>query len=280
MSPMNPRLLRPIASRAGFLDQFGNAAAAFGLRSLRSAYSGPVIAVRRTSDNAEADFTAREVAGGQMLAWVGASDGRVRAWYDQTGNGRHFEQTTSTDQPTVVSSGVQVTISGRPAMSSNGSSHFLRNATWVRAGSETILAATQATALGNFRSLFTGNTNFVSTAQNEFRSDTSSTLLFSTGGNSISITLTTGAPYLLFAANGPSGAAAFGENNSAIVTGTVGAINVNVESRIFMSAVGATPGQLGRYWNGRLAELIVFGESRASERASMISVMNSYYGVF
>ena len=48
------------------------AAAAYSLRNLKTSYTGSVIRVRRSSDNAEADFTANEVADGTMLNWVNA----------------------------------------------------------------------------------------------------------------------------------------------------------------------------------------------------------------
>jgi len=41
---------------SGLLDQFGGAAAAYSLRNLSSSYRGPLIRVRRSSDNAETDI--------------------------------------------------------------------------------------------------------------------------------------------------------------------------------------------------------------------------------
>ncbi len=41
----------------GLLDEYGGAAAAYSLRRLGSAYSGPLVRVRRDSDDAELDFT-------------------------------------------------------------------------------------------------------------------------------------------------------------------------------------------------------------------------------
>ena len=62
-----------------------DAAAAYSLRNLKTSYTGSVIRVRRSVDNAEADFTADEITDGTLLAWVGntASDnGFVTTWYD------------------------------------------------------------------------------------------------------------------------------------------------------------------------------------------------------
>jgi hypothetical protein len=55
--PMNNRILRPLA-RPLLLDAVPGAAAAYSLRQLSNAYTGPVVTVRRSSDNAEEDFKA------------------------------------------------------------------------------------------------------------------------------------------------------------------------------------------------------------------------------
>ena len=108
---MNPRLLRPSDSTPYPLDTFGNAAAAYSLRRLSSNYNGPVVQVRRSSDNAEVAFNAEELSDGTFEEWRGGAPyALVRTLFDQSGNGRHFEQATATKQPTLsrvaTSSGV------------------------------------------------------------------------------------------------------------------------------------------------------------------------------
>jgi hypothetical protein len=91
------------------LDQFSGAAAAYSLRRLRNAYTGNCIRVRRSSDNAELDigFTPTGVLDTvALLAHVGAGDGFVTTWYDQSGSSRNATQATLTAQPQIVSSGV------------------------------------------------------------------------------------------------------------------------------------------------------------------------------
>ena len=95
------------------LDYHPGAAAAYSLRSLSSSYTGPVVTVRRSSDDAEADFTASEVAGGALATWVGAgNDGFVTTWYDQSGNGYNLTQATAASQPTFSAGAVN----GLPAI--------------------------------------------------------------------------------------------------------------------------------------------------------------------
>jgi len=115
----SPKFAAPV------LDHVPGAAAAYSLRRLSNAYTGPVVKVRRSSDSTTADFTAAEVVDGTLTAWVGAGDGFVRTWYDQSGNARNATQATAGYQPKVVSSGVLVTEGGKAAMRFDGTGDFL-----------------------------------------------------------------------------------------------------------------------------------------------------------
>lgn len=115
----------PFDLRPPVISVFAGAAAAYSMRiPAGSAYNGPLIRVRRSTDNAEQNFGAAAVdANGNrrldttaLLAFVGAGSGFVTTWYDQSGNGFHATQTTGANQPTIVSSGTVVTLSGRPSI--------------------------------------------------------------------------------------------------------------------------------------------------------------------
>jgi hypothetical protein len=122
--PMNPRLLRPLATGRLLLDFAKGADAAYSLRRISSSYSGPVVRVRRSSDSEEADFTADEVAG-SLATWVGAgNDGLVRTWYDQSGNGNDAGQSVAASQPKIVISGALATQGGKPVVNFSASNDF------------------------------------------------------------------------------------------------------------------------------------------------------------
>jgi hypothetical protein len=114
------------AGSLGLLDQYAGAAAAYSLRSLTLYYTGPVVRVRRSSDNTEQDFTAAQVTDGTLTTFCGAGDGFVRTWYDQSGNGGHLNQVTTANQPTIVSSGSIITVNTKPGIQTDGSNDFLR----------------------------------------------------------------------------------------------------------------------------------------------------------
>ena len=109
------------------LDVYGGAAAAYSLRSL-SKDTTDVVRVRRSSDNAEDDFTADEITDGTLLAWVGntASDnGFVTTWYDQSGNGNNATQATASQQPQIVSAGSLIFSNGYTVIQYDGTNDNL-----------------------------------------------------------------------------------------------------------------------------------------------------------
>ncbi len=81
---------------------------AYGLKQLLTAYSGNLLKIRRSSDNAELDIG--QVLGvldwASLLAFVGAGSGYVTTWYDQSGSGRNLTQATASLQPMLVDTGV------------------------------------------------------------------------------------------------------------------------------------------------------------------------------
>jgi hypothetical protein len=116
------------------LDTYTGAAAAYSLRRLNSAYTGPVVQVRRSGDSAEDTFSATEVGDGTLAAWVtaggGTEDGFVKTWYDQSGNGNDASQATAGNQPQIVASGAVVLENGKAVVSCNGTSQFFTRSTF------------------------------------------------------------------------------------------------------------------------------------------------------
>jgi hypothetical protein len=86
----------------------GKSAGAYGTRVLYSGYTGPVMNIRNGTSNATQDFYSDAVGnlgtaflgkGTSLATWIGTDNAYVTTWYDQTGNGNHGTQTTTTLQP-------------------------------------------------------------------------------------------------------------------------------------------------------------------------------------
>jgi hypothetical protein len=105
------------------LDLYTGASAAYSLRKLRTAYTGYAIRVRRSSDNQSQDvgfYTNGNLDIASLLSFVGANDGFISIWYDQTTSVNDFIEPTVGIQPQIVSSGNVITQNSKPAIYFNG----------------------------------------------------------------------------------------------------------------------------------------------------------------
>lgn len=100
------------------LDTYPNAAGAYSIRKLRTAYLGNCLRVRRSSDNAESDigFVGSNIDTASLLSFVGANNGFVTKFYDQSGNGNDLTQATAARQPQIVSAGTILTLNGKTSL--------------------------------------------------------------------------------------------------------------------------------------------------------------------
>ncbi|MDC1162349.1 arabinofuranosidase catalytic domain-containing protein [Tenacibaculum sp.] len=83
-------------------DKLENISFALSMRVLESDYNGPLIRLRRASDNAEQDFSWSDNDIVDITAinnWRGTSNVFIHTWYDQSGLGRDAIQTINNQQP-------------------------------------------------------------------------------------------------------------------------------------------------------------------------------------
>jgi hypothetical protein len=109
-------------SYKGLLDGLGTwPFVAYSLRRLTGSYWGAAIQVVRSSDGAAKDipFTpGGDPDTASLLDFVGAGDGAVSIWYDQSGNGHHASAPAGA-RPYIVQGGVLVTVNAQPAVIAN-----------------------------------------------------------------------------------------------------------------------------------------------------------------
>jgi hypothetical protein len=111
-------------TQTGLLDTYPGAAAGYSLRALNSAYTSPLVRVRRASDNAEQDIYAKyngELDIVALATFCAGTDGFVKTWYDQSGNAYDATQATSNLQDKIydASTGVLLT-NAKPSTTPQG----------------------------------------------------------------------------------------------------------------------------------------------------------------
>jgi hypothetical protein len=107
---------------SGLLDSYHGATAAYSLRRLSSAYTGDAIEVTSNGSTQDIGFDIEGNLDTSALAtFCSGTDGFVKTWYDQSGNGNDAVQATAANQPKIYdgSTGV-VKENGKPAVEFDG----------------------------------------------------------------------------------------------------------------------------------------------------------------
>lgn len=101
-----------VAAFTGALDSYtSNLWAARWTKRLLTSYTGSLIRIRRSSDNAELDIgyeSDGSLDDAAVLAHCGTDTGYVITMYDQSGNSRNLTQSTAASQPRICASGVML----------------------------------------------------------------------------------------------------------------------------------------------------------------------------
>jgi len=110
------RILGGVASYDYLLSGNGDAAVAYSLRAVNPDYSGALVLIRRSSDNAEKAFlkdannifslSSEDGSGTSLATWIGSDNGFLKTIYDQSGNGNNATQTNASLQNRIISAGV------------------------------------------------------------------------------------------------------------------------------------------------------------------------------
>lgn len=122
---------------SGVLDGINAGAATFSTLRMSSAQTGPLLRVRRATDNSERDIGS--TVGGRLdtaalTAFCGSASCFVSRWYDQSGSGRDASQADPALQPRLVNAGTIDTVNGLPAPYFNGVDSILTAAIPIPAG--------------------------------------------------------------------------------------------------------------------------------------------------
>lgn len=252
------------------LDDFPGAIAAYSIRRLSSLYTGPLFRVRRSSDNLEQDIPFDgngDLDTANLLTFVGANDGFVSAWYDQSGLSRNTFQPSQTSQPQIVTLGV-IEVSGtRPGLRWSGFGNSLDSASFSFIQPFTYFGAYE---------VFTGSAGHI-------WSDIDNSTRIQLPANSTGRRPRSNAQLTLggVGAARELGTYAFDGTNSEIfldgisrLIGNAGTLGVDSGLRIGQNS------SAGAALNGFQQELIFYESDQRTNRVGIETNINTYYGIF
>lgn len=246
------------------LDTYPNAAVAYSLRKLRTAYTGSAIRVRRSSDNAEQDinFVNGDLDTASLLTFCGAGNGFITTWYDQSGNGFNVTNFTAAQQPSIVTSGVIVTMNGKPAINDYATN--------------TINKSLQNTT-------FNGSSNHYSF--NVLKHNATNQLLFNNNAGGYILASQTGTNVNI---NSGVGTVTYRKNGVNVNYSTRGVVYTALTNQSLMRLTADTSlwtqFRIGYYTGGfntyRLQEIIIYHSDQSTNEVGIETNINDYYSIY
>jgi len=259
------------------LDVYPTASAAYSLRLLRGAfYTSNAIRVRRSSDNTEQDIgftTTGNLNTTALTSFVGAGNGFIVTWYDQSGNAANATQATQANQPQIVSSGSVLLQGTNPTILFNGTSNFMDAAGVTTGNPKSIFVSTKSNYIGTLdKALFDSITT------------TNQTILYKDPTNSIGIgfgtfintTYIATTNFILYSVlHNSTTSNAYINSANQIIT------NQNLGTNAFAGLrIGAGRGTAALHYSGNISEFIVYGSNQAANRIAIETNINNYYSVY
>ena len=274
----------PAPSFTGLLDTYSGAAVAYSAaRRLSSTYTGALIRVRRSSDNTEQDigYDSNNVLDESALTtFVGANNGFVTKWYDQSGNAKNLENSTALNQPKIVNSGTVLKDNSKPALSFNGTSQYLA------VTDNTILHASSLTSCFYTAQILSGNTNPPLASKSysadggyffgQLGADDKLQLYIDQGTNIVGTAAILNSQKLFtnFNQTGTNNIKYY-INGSLDATSTKSSLS-GTNTTYF--ALGFDP--LGVYLKGNFQEAIIYSTDKTSNQSGIESNINTFYSIY
>ena len=251
------------------LDTYTGASKAYSLRKLKTGVTN-VVRVRRSSDNTEQNFTPTEITDGTLTTFTGVNDGFVATWYDQSGNSNDATQSSASEQPQLVSSGVVNTDNGKPYILNQKTTLGLKytGTTGLNGSNGTMFATYNSNNTGAHILLTQGSSVYLGTFQpsNTSRPDADSgTPTYYSNGVLITPT-TRGALYSEYVVNQDVLSTTL--NIDFGITGAWGnrIILYNYISKVMESSKGK--------------EIIIYNTDQTTNQAGIESNINTYYSIY
>lgn len=229
-------------------------------------FSGPVIRVRESGGDTEMDIglSGDGLDEDALLSFVGANNGYIVTWYDQSGNGRDATQATEANQPLIVESGTITTQNGLPSIKLTGGNQELIGPSFTLAQPATyfIVGKNDGTNNVHFIDGVVGR-HLIGTASGNFVSYAGSILTFAANSTAFSLY------YALF--NGSS--SALDRNASGVVTGDAG--SQNMSDGFYIGA-----GSGGDAIVGFISAIYIYASDKSADKTAIEANINSRYSIY
>ena len=260
------------------LDTYSGASAAYSLRKLRTAYTGYAIRVRRSSDNTSQDigFDANGTLDTTtLLSFVGAGNGFVSIWYDQSGN-YNLSQNTSSNQPSIVLSGVLNSQNGKPVLITDYYSYMINGSLPINGTTNSIFATIK---LNSPRGGYTAMMSSATDDNQHFPSWNSNgtNRYYDSNGQVITAPSLPDGLNLINLHENSSGITVY-ENGNNLVTNFTHTTGNTTGLTIFRRA--SSDGNYMRNGQG-YSELVIYGSSsKLSDNTGISANINTYYSIY
>jgi hypothetical protein len=259
---------------AFLLDDYPNAAAAYSLRKLRSAYTGNCIEVRRSSDNTTQNigFVNNVLDTASLLSFVGAGNGFVRTWYDQSGSNRNTNQTTNSLQPKIITNGSLSIINSKPSIlfDDNYRINFSNSISTTNSTYTAILIANAVSSPTSSKVIIGSNFGGLQIGY--------SNLNLSILKSNVAVLLNTAIPsfsqYLSFVKTNTSGV--FVNINSTISNQSL--TNPSLTGSI--NSIGINPANNAEFYRGNIQEIIIYTTDQSTNRNAIETNINTHYNIY
>lgn len=262
-------------SFTGLLDTYSGAAVAYSAaRRLSSTYTGSLIRVRRSSDNTEQDigYDSNNVLDESALTtFVGANDGFVTTWYDQSGNATNATQTTAANQPKIVASGTVEKINSKPALNFDGTNDSFAITQFTVGTNHASYLVGKRTA--SSKGLFSfANTSAGFEYLNALFTDNKYYFFYSTSNFLTSTTTYTTANQQIISGYKGTNKEIY-ENNTLITSSDVG-----FSSAMRVNSIANYQGST--FVTGHLQETIIWLSDKSSDRSGINTNINTFYSIY
>jgi hypothetical protein len=276
------------------LDEFPNAAAAYSLRLLSSSYTGNCIEVRRSSDNAlqNIGFVDGVLDTGSLLSFVGAGDGFVRTWYDQSGNNINAIQTNTVRQPVIVNNGSVTLFNNLPCVLFNSSfnQHLFRNSIFNQVGYGSIFSVHRKDTLTPEQMVLSEGVENTGVVRIRVGYSQIVNRGISIGGRRIASDAQQNINnQLVFSSNEFLTTTFFKWQNAILESYIDGNLNgvinpfqtsglTNVSN--FNFSIGSNPINTQNFFSGNIKEIVIYTTDQSTNRTNIEFNINDYYNIF